>query len=118
MFYGYSDAEKEPYDEEHHAYFPPELINILQKSNTYHFYVIELLQHFSYDIQVQGVVLAMRSKLEEPGLSFDLQAERGMLTANFKYTGFCSLTEDQVLSFALCYFDINMIKGVTSSCSS
>ncbi|XP_031388051.1 endoribonuclease Dicer homolog 2 isoform X2 [Punica granatum] len=90
-----TNAEKEPYDDEHPAYFPTELVNRLSKSNAYHFYVIQLLQQFSYDVRVQGLVLAMRSELE-PGICFKLQADRGMLTANFKYAGSCSLTEEQV----------------------
>ncbi|OWM72300.1 hypothetical protein CDL15_Pgr018185 [Punica granatum] len=89
-----TNAEKEPYDDEHPAYFPTELVNRLSKSNAYHFYVIQLLQQFSYDVRVQGLVLAMRSELE-PGICFKLQADRGMLTANFKYAGSCSLTEEQ-----------------------
>lgn len=115
---GSSDAEKETFADEHPTYLPPELINILTKeSNTYHFYVIELLQNFTFDVQVHGVVLAIRSKVESD-IKFDLQAERGKITANFKYAGIGSLTKEQVLSFALCYFDNDMIKGIKSSCSS
>ncbi|KAK4744261.1 hypothetical protein SAY87_010573 [Trapa incisa] len=90
-----SDAKKEPYVDEHPVYFPSELINILMEdSNMYHIYVIELLQNFNSD--VHGMVLAIRSKLE-PDIKFDLQAERGKVTTKFKYAGTISMSEKVVI---------------------
>ncbi|XP_056160072.1 endoribonuclease Dicer homolog 2 isoform X3 [Syzygium oleosum] len=90
----------EPYNEDQPAYFPPELVKHLpNKSKTlYHCYVIELRQNFNYDVTVQDIVLATRSKLEDDicGMSFKLEVPRGSLSVNVRYVGEIHLDEKQV----------------------
>ncbi|KAH9670550.1 Endoribonuclease Dicer [Citrus sinensis] len=98
------DAQKrgnEPYNAEHPIYFPPELVNQSPQDTkiTYHCYLIELKQHFNYDISARNIVLAMRTELESEikKVNFDLEVERGRLTVNLKHLGRIQLIPNQVL---------------------
>ncbi|GAY66382.1 hypothetical protein CUMW_248260 [Citrus unshiu] len=98
------DAQKrgnEPYNAEHPIYFPPELVNQSPQDTkiTYHCYLIELKQHFNYDIAARNIVLAMRTELESEikKVNFDLEVERGRLTVNLKHLGRIQLIPNQVL---------------------
>lgn len=90
----------EPHNEDHPAYFPPELVNHHpNKSKTlYHCYVIELRQDYNYDATVENMVLATRSELEADicDKSFKLQVPRGLLSVNVTYVGEIHLDENQV----------------------
>ncbi|KAH9734169.1 Endoribonuclease Dicer [Citrus sinensis] len=98
------DAQKrgnEPYNAEHPIYLPPELVNQSPQDTkiTYHCYLIELKQHFNYDISARNIVLAMRTELESEikKVNFDLEVERGRLTVNLKHLGRIQLKPNEVL---------------------
>lgn len=101
----------EPHNEDHPAYFPPELVNHLpDKSKTlYHCYLIELRQKFNYDATVQDIILAMRSELEADicGMPFELEVPRGLLSVNVRYVGEIHLGEEQVSCFINLLLDEN-----------
>ncbi|KAF8027787.1 hypothetical protein BT93_E0647 [Corymbia citriodora subsp. variegata] len=90
----------EPHNEDHPAYFPPELVNHLpDKSKTlYHCYAIELRQDFNYGATVQNIVLAIRSELEADicEKDFEFVVPRGLLSANLTYMGVIHLNKEQV----------------------
>lgn len=103
----------EPHNEDHPAYFPPELVNHHpNKSKTlYHCYVIELRQDYNYDATVENMVLATRSELEADicDKSFKLQVPRGLLSVNVTYVGEIHLDENQVNCFVSLLLDKNDI---------
>ncbi|KAI6684308.1 hypothetical protein NL676_030221 [Syzygium grande] len=104
----------EPYNEDQPAYFPPELVkhHPNESKTLYHCYVIELRQNFNYDVTVQNIVLATRSKLEDDicGMSFELEVPRGFLSVNVSYMEEIHLDEEQV---HLCRkFQINLLSAL------
>ncbi|KAB1227320.1 hypothetical protein CJ030_MR1G000270 [Morella rubra] len=93
------ESGNEPCTDEQPSYFPPELVGHfpMDSDMKYHCYLIELKQNFAYDVPVHDVVLIMRKELESDvvSMSFDLDADRGSLTVNFKYVGVINLSIDQ-----------------------
>ncbi|WVY94127.1 hypothetical protein V8G54_033215 [Vigna mungo] len=91
----------EPYDENQPAYVPFGLVNCVSNSThtTYHCYLMELSQNFSYDISVQDIFLATRIELDpEIGCTqFDMGFDRGSLSVKLIYKGTIDLSPDLVL---------------------
>ncbi|KAK7331288.1 hypothetical protein VNO77_25509 [Canavalia gladiata] len=91
----------EPYDAYHPIYVPFGLVKSVSNNSdtTYHCYLLELNQNFSYDITVQDVFLATRIELDpEIGCTqFDMCFDRGSLSVNLRYKGTLDLSPDQVL---------------------
>ncbi|KAG2395488.1 Endoribonuclease Dicer-like protein [Vigna angularis] len=91
----------EPYDENQPAYVPFGLVNCVSNNShtTYHCYLMELSQNFSYDISVQDIFLATRIVLDpEIGCTqFDMGFDRGSLSVKLIYKGTIDLSPDLVL---------------------
>ncbi|XP_047150394.1 endoribonuclease Dicer homolog 2-like isoform X1 [Vigna umbellata] len=91
----------EPYDENQPAYVPFGLVNCVSNNShtTYHCYLMELSQNFSYDISVQDIFLATRIELDpEIGCTqFDMGFDRGSLSVKLIYKGTIDLSPDLVL---------------------
>lgn len=99
----------EPYDDEQPSYVPIEQVKPWCSNDSsilYHCYFIQLKQNFCYKIQVSNIVLSRRSELDHdiPNISFDLEVDRGTITANLKPAGQIHLSSEQVmfLLFFLC----------------
>ncbi|XP_057429681.1 endoribonuclease Dicer homolog 2-like isoform X2 [Lotus japonicus] len=90
----------EPYDEKQPSYVPRELVNQVLKhgETTYHCYLIELKQNFSYDITVQNIYLATRVELnrEIASMQFDMGFDKGSLSVSFIHKGAIHLSPDMV----------------------
>ncbi|CAK9167068.1 unnamed protein product, partial [Ilex paraguariensis] len=119
----------EPNVDEQMNYFPPELVSQFEDDSvkSYHSYLIELRRDVEYNIPLQDIVLAVRTKLnfEDDSLAFDLKVDRGKLTVNIKYVGVVSLTSEQVLlcqKFQITLFrvildhNLNKLKEVLDAC--
>ncbi|XP_029129825.1 endoribonuclease Dicer homolog 2 isoform X2 [Cajanus cajan] len=91
----------EPYDENQPTYVPFGLVNSVSNNShtTYHCYLMEFNQNFSYDICVQDIFLATRIELDpEIGCTqFDMGFDRGSLSVKLRYKGTINLFPDQVL---------------------
>ncbi|KAM7525883.1 hypothetical protein LguiA_015785 [Lonicera macranthoides] len=99
---GTAGAQKmERYLDEHMIFVAPELVS--QSSSDYqtlyHCYLIELRREFEYDIPVQDIVLAVRTKfdVDDPSLAFDLEIHRGSMGVHIKYGGVVPFASEQVL---------------------
>ncbi|KAL0340835.1 UNVERIFIED_CONTAM: Endoribonuclease Dicer2 [Sesamum radiatum] len=94
----------EPYSDECAKYLPPELVG--SDGNTsetlYNCYVIELSRNFEYDINLQDIVLAVHTRLDDDleRLNLDLDVDRGKLNVRIKHIGSVTLNCEQV---ALCH---------------
>lgn len=83
----------------------PELVS--QSSSDYqtlyHCYLIELQRKFEYDIPVQDIVLAVRTKfdVDDLSLAFDLEVDRGNMGVHIKYVGVVHLASEQVILSSL-----------------
>ncbi|XP_051121429.1 endoribonuclease Dicer homolog 2 isoform X2 [Andrographis paniculata] len=84
------------YHDEHSKYFPPELLGSCDnKSETlYHCYLLELKSNCQYDVNLQDILLVVRTKLptDLEGLSLDFDIDRGSLTVHIKYIGYVMLS--------------------------
>ncbi|KAF4391118.1 hypothetical protein F8388_009540 [Cannabis sativa] len=90
----------QPYEEIQPSYVPPEMTASICSIASYHCYIIELHQHFEYEVSAGDVVLCMRSKLENDigNMHFDLQVgNKGILTVDLKYVGQIELNSEQVM---------------------
>ncbi|KAM7525882.1 hypothetical protein LguiA_015784 [Lonicera macranthoides] len=103
----------ERYLDEQMIFAAPELIS--QSSSDYqtlyHCYLIELERKFEYDIPVQDIVLAVRTKfdVDDQSLAFDLEVDRGNMGVHIKYVGVVHLASEQVVlcqRFQLCIFRV------------
>jgi len=90
----------EPYDDNQPAYVPFGLVNSVSNNSqtTYHCYLMEFSQNFSYDISVQDIFLATRIELDpEIGCTqFDMGFDRGSLSVKLIYKGTIDLSPDLV----------------------
>ena len=91
----------EPYDDDDQpTYVPFGLVNSVSNNShtTYHFYLMELSQNFSYDIYVQDIFLAMRIELDPEIVcsQFDMGFDRGSVSVKLSYKGTIILSQDQV----------------------
>ncbi|XP_057430134.1 endoribonuclease Dicer homolog 2-like [Lotus japonicus] len=90
----------EPYNEKQPSYVPLELVNQVLKHSetTYHCYLIELKQNFSYDITVQDIYLATRAELnrEIASMQFDMGFDKGTLSVSFIHKGTIRLSPHMV----------------------
>ncbi|XP_027927327.1 endoribonuclease Dicer homolog 2-like [Vigna unguiculata] len=91
----------EPYDDIQPTYIPFGLVSCVSTNSdtTYHCYLMELSQNFSYDISVQDIFLAMRIKLDPEIVcsQFDMGFDRGSVSVKLRYKGTINLSQDQVL---------------------
>ncbi|KOM37874.1 hypothetical protein LR48_Vigan03g125600 [Vigna angularis] len=91
----------EPYDAIQPTYVPFGLVNCVSTNNdtTYHCYLMELSQNFSYDLCVQDIFLAMRIELDPEIVCspFDMGFDRGSVSVKLKYKGTMNLSQDEVL---------------------
>ncbi|XP_047176207.1 endoribonuclease Dicer homolog 2-like [Vigna umbellata] len=91
----------EPYDAIQPTYVPFGLVNCVSTNNdtTYHCYLMELSQNFSYDLCVQDIFLAMRIELDPEIVcsQFDMGFDRGSVSVKLKYKGTMNLSQDEVL---------------------
>ena len=84
------------------SYYPPELVHHPSSDDghmtMYHCYVIGLVQHFAYDVNVHDLVLALRTKLDDDiaCVSFDVEDSRGVVSVKLRYVGMIRLSRDQV----------------------
>jgi len=90
----------EPYDDIQPTYIPFGLVSCVSTNSdtTYHCYLMELSQNFSYDISVQDIFLAMRIKLDPEIVcsQFDMGFDRGSVSVKLRYKGTINLSQDQV----------------------
>ncbi|WCJ38881.1 dicer-like 2 [Euphorbia peplus] len=103
------EVGNEPYDDQQHVFFPPELIR--QNSQLiYYCYLIELNQDFDRDVLVHNVMLVTSMKLDSDtlALNFNLEVDGGLLMVKLKNIGTIELKPDMVL---ICRkFIINIFK--------
>ena len=90
----------EPYDDNQPTYVPFGLVNCVSNNShtTYHCYLMELSQNFSYDIFVEDIFLAMRVELDTEVVcsQFDMGFDRGDVSVKLSYKGTINLSQDQV----------------------
>ncbi|XP_071713455.1 endoribonuclease Dicer homolog 2-like [Rutidosis leptorrhynchoides] len=88
------------YDEEQDQYVPPELVGRIgaEPTKLYHFYLIKLKSGFDYDIPLQDIVVGVNSELglDDEGLSFDLEGDKGKIAALMTYIGPSVLMSEQI----------------------
>ncbi|KAL9315523.1 hypothetical protein ACSQ67_016524 [Phaseolus vulgaris] len=112
----------EPYDDNQPTYVPFGLVNCVSNNShtTYHCYLMELSQNFSYDIFVEDIFLAMRVELDTEVVcsQFDMGFDRGDVSVKLSYKGTINLSQDQAtLLRILIRRDINKFPiGLDKSC--
>ncbi|KAG4914104.1 hypothetical protein JHK84_054554 [Glycine max] len=104
------------------SYVPSELVSCSSKGRnvTYHCYLMELEQHYEYQVSVNDIVLAIRSELDSEivdtlsGTSFDVK--RGKLLVNLRHLEPIQLSPEKVQScrrFQTTLFRILLNRDVT-----
>ncbi|XP_071711343.1 endoribonuclease Dicer homolog 2-like [Rutidosis leptorrhynchoides] len=96
------DPQEIEYDyvEEQVQYVPPEIVGRFGADSTkiFHFYLIKLKKNFNYEVPLQDIVLGVNTELnlDNEGLSFDLEADRGNIAVSMTYIGTSLLTQEQI----------------------
>nr|XP_017225094.1 PREDICTED: endoribonuclease Dicer homolog 2-like isoform X3 [Daucus carota subsp. sativus] len=90
------------YVDEHDIYVPAELVGqgLNSGAKRYYCYLLELERNFTYDIEIDNLMLAARNELkfdEGNNLAFELEVERGIVIVRIKYATPISLTSEEVL---------------------
>ncbi|CAN4114972.1 unnamed protein product [Withania somnifera] len=85
---------------EESKYFPPELVSHcgIDSEAVYYCYLVEL-QHDCYnDIQLHGIILAVRKRLkfDDEIVAFDLDVDRGRLQVQLNYSKVVTLTSEEI----------------------
>ncbi|KAL3650103.1 hypothetical protein CASFOL_006506 [Castilleja foliolosa] len=91
--------ENVPYVEEHPTFFPQELVGSHDDESEMVFqcYSIVLKPRFEYDVKFQEILLAVHEKLDDlKNLDLELDADRGIVTAQIKYVGYVHMDSEQV----------------------
>nr|XP_043616152.1 endoribonuclease Dicer homolog 2-like [Erigeron canadensis] len=108
------------YEEEKVQYVPPELVGRLgvDSDKVYHFYSIKLKKNFDYNVEFQDIVLGVKTELEldSQGLSFELEVDRGTLSASVAYLGMSMFTSEQISllnKFQLTMFKVLLDHSIT-----
>lgn len=94
------------YVDEHDIYVPAELVGqgLNSGAKRYYCYLLELERNFTYDIEIDNLMLAARNELkfdEGNNLAFELEVERGIVIVRIKYATPISLTSEEVMYLIL-----------------
>lgn len=93
----------EPYVEVQPRYFPCELVGSCANDAETRFdcYLIELKQDFQYEVKPQGILLAIRGRLDNDveNVNFDLDADKGKVIVSVKEVGYVTLNPEQVCEY-------------------
>lgn len=82
-------------------YFPQELVDSWSSFSTsglYHCYLIKINQCFKYYISPKDIIFVVKCNLRSDisNISFDLETDRGKLTATIEYINIVHLSKEEV----------------------